>query len=157
MPTAIAIAAAKFTAPWEAPGGKPVLIAYQDIAGIWTIGFGTTGVDVHAGVVWTEDQCYAGLASDMAYAVSAVYSGVGDAPTSVNELVAMADLAYNVGVSAFKSSTVLREHVGGNYASAAAGFLLWDKAHVNGKLATVAGLLNRRNAERNLYLASDAS
>jgi hypothetical protein len=33
---------------------------------------------------------------------------------------------------------------------------MWDKAHVDGELQVVQGLLRRRQRERELYLANDA-
>jgi lysozyme len=42
-----------------------------------------------------------------------------------------------------------------DYANAADAFLLWDKATVDGQLVVVQGLLNRRQAEKTLYLTPD--
>jgi lysozyme len=64
----------------------------------------------------------------------------------------MVSLAFNIGAAGYRSSTVLRRHRAGAYRAAADAFLLWDKAHVDGQLVTVAGLLNRRKAEMALYL-----
>ncbi len=35
--------------------------AYQDIVGVWTIGYGDTGPDVGPGIVWTQEQCDSAL------------------------------------------------------------------------------------------------
>lgn len=32
------------------------LEAYQDQGGVWTIGYGHTGPDVHEGLTWTQEQ-----------------------------------------------------------------------------------------------------
>ena len=32
------------------------LTAYKDSGGVWTIGWGHTGPDVHEGLVWTREQ-----------------------------------------------------------------------------------------------------
>jgi lysozyme len=37
------------------------LNAYQDQAGIWTIGYGHTGPEVNAGLVWSQAQADATL------------------------------------------------------------------------------------------------
>jgi lysozyme len=41
------------------------LKAYQDSGGIWTIGWGHTGPEVHEGLVWTRDQCVEALRKDL--------------------------------------------------------------------------------------------
>jgi lysozyme len=61
----------------------------------------------------------------------------------------MTSLAFNIGLSRFGNSTVLKRHKLGNYQAAGSAFLLWR--FDNGKL--VKGLLNRREAERMLYLS----
>jgi lysozyme len=71
------------------------------------------------------------------------------------QLVAMASLAYNIGIGAFKKSTVLRAHNAGNFAAASRAFSLWNKARVNGKLQEVNGLIARRAAETAVYLRPD--
>jgi lysozyme len=48
---------------------------------------------------------------------------------------------------------VLRQHLAGNPTAAADAFLMWDKAHVDGGIQVVPGLLNRRQRERELFLA----
>ena len=42
-----------------------VLRAYQDTVGVWTIGVGHTGPDVHKGLIWTQAQADAQLAQDI--------------------------------------------------------------------------------------------
>ena len=143
--------AAEFIAPFEASGG-PVLTAYQDVAGVWTIGYGTT-VGVSAGSVWTADQCMVALAEDVAEALSTVVAANLWHPWNENEIVALTSLCYNIGMTSFRSSTVIRKHNQGDKSGSAEAFLLWDKAHVDGKLVTVDGLLNRRKAEAAKYLS----
>lgn len=41
------------------------LHAYQDSGGVWTIGWGHTGPDVHEGLVWTRAQALAALREDL--------------------------------------------------------------------------------------------
>jgi lysozyme len=74
-----------------------------------------------------------------------------------NQLVAMCSLSYNIGVEAFRKSTVLRTHNEGNFSAAARAFGLWNKAKVNGKLQDVRGLTSRRATEAALYLRPDPS
>jgi lysozyme len=41
------------------------LTAYQDAVGVWTIGWGHTGPEVHKGLVWTREQAEAALKEDL--------------------------------------------------------------------------------------------
>jgi lysozyme len=128
------------------------LDAYQDVAGIWTIGYGHIR-GVTPGMQITEAQADQALRDDLVGTEAAVNSAVGDAATTDNQFSAMVVLCFNIGSANYRSSTVLREHLAGNYPAAADAFLLWNKAHVNGVLQVVAGLTNRRTAERTLYLS----
>ncbi|HUN42210.1 MAG TPA: lysozyme [Acetobacteraceae bacterium] len=127
------------------------LQAYQDVAGIWTIGYGHTG-GVTEGMTITQHQADLFLRNDLLATENAVVAAIMQAATAENQFGAMVALAYNIGAGAFKSSTVLRQHLAGNTAAAADAFLLWDKATIDGKLQVVQGLSNRRHAERSLYL-----
>jgi lysozyme len=155
---------AAFVAPWEASSG-PILTAYQDVADVWTIGYGTTYYEVEGsteqlpitdGMVWTAAQCMDALAVGVESTVSVVASANECHPWNDNEIVSLCSLCYNIGVSAYRSSSVLKFHNEGNKTAAAAAFLLWDKAHVDGQLVTVDGLLNRRKAEAAKYLSQEA-
>ena len=44
--------------------------AYRDSAGVWTIGVGHTGPEVHPGGVWTESQVDLALARDIQVAAN---------------------------------------------------------------------------------------
>jgi lysozyme len=150
---------ASFVAPFEASAG-PALTSYQDVAGVWTIGYGTTyyqgdmgEVSVTAGLVWTAEECLAALTDVVASTVSAVVAANECHPWNDNEIVALSSLAYNIGQSAYRSSSVLKLHNARNKQGASQAFLLWDKAHVDGQLVTVSGLLNRRKAEAAKYLS----
>jgi lysozyme len=125
-----------------------VLVAERDIAGVWTIGYGhTVGVAKGQTITWREALQL--LEIDLA-SVAGFVDARGLATD--NQFAAMVSLAFNIGNSGFLGSTVLRQHKAHNFASAADAFLLWDKAHVDGRLVEVQGLLNRRHDERALYL-----
>ncbi len=124
------------------------LTAYRDVAGIWTIGWGHTG-GVRKGDRITEPQAEVLLRQDLA-GFEMLVDGRG--ASTDNQFAAMVSLSLNIGRAGFLGSTVLREHKAGNFSAAAQAFLLWDKAHVDGKLVVVQGLLNRRLDERKLYL-----
>ena len=127
------------------------LTAYQDVAGIWTIGYGHT-LGVTAGMVFTQDQADQALASDLLSTETAVARALATADTTDNQFAAMVSLTYNIGSGNFASSTVLKQHRLGQIQPAADAFLMWNKATINGVLQVVNGLTNRRTAERSLYL-----
>jgi len=128
------------------------LNAYQDVRGIWTIGWGHIA-GVTEGMVFTQAQADAALLADLRAAEAAVEKGVGAAATTDDQFAAMVSLCYNIGAGGFADSTVLRDHRAGAYPEAANAFLMWNKATIDGVLQPVAGLTRRRNAERTLYLS----
>ncbi len=130
------------------------LRAYQDQRGIWTIGRGHTGRDVHPGLVITEAESIALQRRDLAGFCAAVDNLTHDVPTTDNQFSAMVSLTYNIGPTAFKTSHVMSYHRAGNHAAAADAFLSWDKTHINGQLVLDPPLLERRKKERALYLAA---
>jgi lysozyme len=127
------------------------LTAYQDVAGLWTIGWGHRG-GVIPGTTWTQAEANEVLRADLTSTEAAVERAVAGVETTDDQFAAMVSLAYNIGTGAFASSTVLRQHRAGDIESAADAFLLWDKATIDGVLQVVKGLANRRHAERTLYL-----
>lgn len=129
---------------WE--GDK--LRAYKDGGGVWTIGRGHTGPDVHPGMEITEAESDRLFAEDLAEHCIEPY--LDGAPTSDNEYAAMTALAFNIGLENFRNSTVLKRHKLGNKMGAANAFLLW--VYDDGK--RIKGLENRRAAERRLYLSA---
>ena len=125
------------------------LTAYQDVVGVWTIGFGDTGADVWPGLTITGDEAVRRLANRLARefepGVSAAIVGI---PTTQGQFDAMVSLAYNIGVGAFRCSSVARFHRAGDHQAAADAFRLWNKAGQR----VLEGLMRRREDERRLYL-----
>jgi lysozyme len=122
------------------------LIAYQDIRGIWTCGWGSTGPDIVEGLVWTQEQADNRLLQDVQNAVNHINSLV-TVQINQNQFDALCSFAYNVGCSALAGSQLLRLLNASNISGASAQFLLWS--HANG--VVVAGLLRRRQAEQALF------
>lgn len=118
------------------------LHAYQDIGGVWTIGWGHTA-GVMKGMVWTQSRADDQLFKDMMCAEVAVNELV-TCPLTQGEFDALVDFVYNIGTRAFAHSTMLKLLNQKKYQDAADEFVLWD--HVGGK--EVAGLLERRKAEQ---------
>lgn len=122
------------------------LKAYKDIVGVWTIGYGHTGSDVVPGLVWTQEQADKALERDLERFEDGVFKLLM-APPSPNQFSAMVCFAYNVGLGALKSSTLLRCYNKHNAEDAAKEFLRWNKAGG----VEVAGLTRRRKAESELF------
>lgn len=122
------------------------LTAYKCPAGVWTIGYGQTGPNIKQGTTITLEQAEQLLVTSLIQYENAVDKYAGKAHQ--NQFDAMVSLCYNIGIGNFSKSSVARLHKAGQYTGAAAAFLLWNKA--GGKI--LAGLVNRRKAERNLYL-----
>lgn len=127
------------------------LEAYQDIAGIWTIGYGHTGADVKPGQIITEAEAEAILKRDLGPREQAV-SRLSKVELNQNEFDALVSFVYNVGENAYKGSTARRRLNSGDRLGAAEALTWWNKATVGGVLRPVAGLTRRRAAERALFL-----
>ena len=69
-------------------------------------------------------------------------------PVNDNQFSALVSFTFNVGVTAFRGSTLLRVLNQGNYQEAANQFLKWNK--VGNRV--VEGLIRRRQAERKLFM-----
>ncbi len=128
------------------------LTAYQDVAGVWTIGYGHTGPDVSPGLTITQAQAAQLLQQDVASAAACVNQAVTVA-LNQDEFDALVDFVFNVGRGAFQGSTMMRDLNSGDFADAAGEFDKWD--HAGGKV--VAGLLRRREAEQALFEQGDNS
>ena len=128
------------------------LEAYLDSANIYTIGFGSirypNGNKVKLGDKITKAQAKEYKLHDLKEFESTVNTSV-KVPLTQNQYDALVSLSYNIGSGAFKNSTLLKKLNSGDYKGAAEQFLLWNK--VNSK--KVQGLVNRREAERNLFLS----
>jgi GH24 family phage-related lysozyme (muramidase) len=119
----------------------------------WTIGWGATGRDhVHGGrigpgTVWTQGQCDARLADDLARYAGDVAAALGNAPASQAQFDALVSFHYNTG--AIARATLTKKHIAGDYEGAAREFARWNRA--GGQV--LRGLTNRRAAEAELYLS----
>lgn len=112
----------------------------------WTIGWGSTGPGIGPGVVWTQATADARLAQDVQRFSDGVKSKI-KVPVSPNQLGALISLAYNIGLSAFGGSTLLRKLNAGDYLGAKEQFGRWNRA--GGKV--MRGLSRRRAAEASVF------
>ena len=122
------------------------LQAYQDCAGVWTIGYGHTGPDVTPGRAVSEFEAEALLRADVKEAVACV-NRVVTVPIRQSHFDALVDFCFNVGVRAFTMSSLLRDLNQGRFEDASAQFGLWVRA--GGK--AVPGLAKRRAAETAMF------
>lgn len=127
------------------------LKAYDDGVGVWTIGYGTTkypnGIRVKKGDTCTLDQAKAYMQNDLKAFEQTVNNAV-KVPLNQNQFDALVSLAYNIGSTAFEESTLVKRLNEKNYKAAADQFGLW----VNARGKRLQGLVNRRAAERTLFL-----
>lgn len=127
------------------------LEAYQDSVGIWTIGYGNTyyldGKSVRKGDKITKQEAEYLFNNTVDLFASNVRKLV-HVQLSYNQFEAIVSLAYNIGIGAFKSSTLLKKlNVNPNDPTIRNEFLKWKMA--GGK--EIKGLLNRRIKESDLY------
>jgi lysozyme len=124
------------------------LDAYRCPAGVATIGYGSTGPHVRMGMTIAPGEADRLLDKDLARFEMGVKAMVTGIPTNPDQFSAMVSLAFNIGLGAFATSTVLKRHKLGNKIGAGNAFLMWNKA--GGQV--LKGLMRRREAERELYL-----
>lgn len=127
------------------------LEAYQDCAGIWTIGYGHTGRDVCAGQRVTEPEAAVLLAADLGDAIQCVNRAVKEeVELAQHQFDALVDFCFNVGRRNFQQSSLLGYVNQQDFSSAAHQFSLW--VHVDMK--PVPGLIRRRAAEAAMFCGS---
>lgn len=121
------------------------LNAYLDSVGVWTIGVGATFYQdkrkVKKGDKITDQQCVDLLKFHLTWAQDSVNNLV-KVPLNQNQFDALVGFVFNIGRTAFRNSTLLRELNSGNYDKAADQFLRWVKQPE---------LMGRRRKERNLF------
>ena len=126
------------------------LTAYKCPAGVWTIGYGSTGVHVHEGLNITQEYAEQLLRDDLERFEVGVERVVKIEPTQ-SQFDALCSFAFNLGTGRLEASTLLKRVNARAFADAAAEFMKWDKA--GGKALT--GLTKRRAAEAALFLGKD--
>ena len=121
------------------------LKSYLCPAGVWTIGYGHTQ-GVKPDMVITQLDAERFLRQDLKRFEDAISTLVKVSLTP-NQFSALVSFVYNVGINAFKNSTLLRKLNQKDYKGTANELLRWDK--VNGK--PLLGLTKRRIAEKDLF------
>lgn len=134
------------------------LAPYQDVAGLWTIGYGnrcladSTPVTAKTRPI-TEAAALALLTGTVAALRGKLRALVHVLMTPCQE-GAVLSWQYNVGTSAAASSTLLRLINAGRFDGASAQFSVWNKVRDphTGRLVVSSGLVNRREIERAAFL-----
>lgn len=131
-----------------------VLDAYKDVAGVATIGIGTTryfgGNRVKMGDKITLNQAYAYFRYDTKWAAKAVDDLTVDT-LNQQQFDALTSFVYNVGVTAYRDST-LRKVVNKNPNDPRIRQEFNKWIYSGGKVTK--GLENRRKREADLYFSS---
>jgi lysozyme len=127
------------------------LKAYKCPANVWTIGYGNTfyenGDKVKEGDVITQQRAEE-LAKFIIDQFAVSLSPFIKQPLTENQFSACVSLAYNIGTSGFKRSSVFKKlNINPNDATISDSFRLWNKG--GGKV--LKGLVTRREAEIQLY------
>ena len=124
--------------------------AYRCPAGVWTIGYGHTSQagppKVKAGMVVSEAEARAILATDAAMFAKGVRQAL-TREVSPEQFSALVSFAFNVGIGAFRRSSVLKAVNDGRFRSVPERLKLWVKA--DGR--RLEGLVRRRAAEAELF------
>lgn len=125
--------------------------AYKCPAGVWTIGYGWTH-GVKEGDTITEEKASELVEQEVMKIAGQVRTVLGDevfAKLTENQVCALIDFVYNLGLGNFKDSTLCKMIKGGQIMEAGNQFERWVKA--GGKV--LPGLVKRREAEKELWYA----
>lgn len=146
---------AAFIKGWEACSLTP----YKDIAGHWTIGWGHLMAAYEPLTPITQERADLMFATDLAHMqadVAAMVRYVGALP---QHYAALASFAFNLGIPALRTSTLLQKVNEGDFPGAGNEFKRWNKARdrATGLLVVVDGLTKRRKAECAIFTAADYS
>lgn len=121
------------------------LTAYKDSGGVMTIGWGHTGSVINGQMI-TQAEADRLLGEDLRTISAGVTAAIGHGQAAQHHFDAFVSLAFNVGVSAFAGSTLLKRYLTGQ--DCALEFLRWCLD--GGKV--MPGLALRRMAERMMFL-----
>lgn len=121
--------------------------AYQDSAGVWTIGFGHTA-DVKPGDTITSKQAADLLADDVTWAENAVHDHI-ERDLTQSQFDALVLWTFNLGAGALESSTLRKQVNAGRHELVPSEMTRW--VYAGGKRSK--GLARRRVDEAALYLS----
>lgn len=120
------------------------LRAYLCPAGVWTVGWGSTGPEIGPRTLWTQAQADQRLQTDgirFARQTLAVLPNL--AGRSDDALASLADFSYNLGVGNLRASTLRKKVRDEDWPAAREQLMRW----VRGGGRVLQGLVLRRRAE----------
>ena len=130
--------------------------AYNDGAGVQTIGYGTTqydtGAPVRAGDKITPERALVQLGAAASRTERALAACIA-VPLAQREWDALVSWAYNIGTGAACKSTLIRRLNAGDYNAPCVELPKWNRA--GGRV--LAGLVKRRAAEARMYGCNDVA
>lgn len=150
---AIPDAAIDIVTRWE--GLK--LTAYLCPAGVWTIGYGSTGPDIVKGKRINKAQAVELLRADLAIAADRLTARIGPVVhlLSANQYAALISFVFNLGANA--NWTIWKILKAKAFDQVPGQIMRFTKARdpATGQLVTVRGLVNRRTDEVKLWTTPD--
>jgi len=155
---AIGAKAEELIKKFEADDINKYLNAYIDPVGKPTVGYGSTyNYDakrpVKLGDSVTQAKALEWLRKETKKIVPQIKALV-KVPINQNQLDSLTSFVYNIGIDAFRESTLLRLlNSGTDKETVAAQFDRWNKGTVNGQKVVLPGLVRRRSEEKALFLA----
>jgi len=128
------------------------LSAYQDQAGVWTIGYGHTS-GVTEGMKIGTQQADDYLKEDIRWAETTISANVR-MPLDEDEFATLVSWAFNIGTHNVIESTLVRKLNTGDYGSVPSELMRWIKVRYpeTGQLEDNPGLINRRTSEVEQWL-----
>lgn len=124
---------------------------YKDVAGVWTIGYGTTRMGSspiqESTPPLTESEAEAMLLAELSFCARRVAT-LTTVSLSERELGALASFSYNLGTGAYRASTLRRRVNDRDYDDIRPQFMRW--VYAGGMVQP--GLIRRRQAEADLFL-----
>lgn len=127
---------------------------YKCPAGVWTIGLGSTRYEDGTPVKPTDpaitiERARQIVAATLASEYEPAVNRYVTVPLTQCQYDALVDFAYNAGAQSLRTSTLLKKLNQGDYEGASREFGKW----VNGGGKVLPGLVRRRKAEQDLFLA----
>lgn len=136
-------AAVSLIVTWEGLDQRP----YADLGGVVTVCYGHTGPDI-VPKTYTKVECKEMLSKDINKFAQGVLKISPELAERPNQLGATISFSYNIGLPAYKNSSVAREFKAGNYKAGCTNMLKW--VYVKGTYTK--GLDNRRHQEYNVCM-----
>ena len=155
MTRPIGIGAIRLVKRWE--GCR--LEAYQDVAGVWTIGWGTTaiqGVPVKQGDKITRKE-----ADELLYKQVQSHAGRMLLPydtmweLSQHQYDALASFHYNLGAKVLRDSDLREMLIKGHYEDAVKEMKIYNGCRILGDYVILEGLTKRREKEAKVFKRKD--